>query len=73
MPTAFTLVPTPEEAVSRTSAEYQYGIPNYHLKACYDAVPKLHRKGPLTMRKSLASAGLKLWDEDRKQLVGFPD
>ncbi|MGB8298736.1 MAG: fatty acid desaturase, partial [Polyangia bacterium] len=50
----------------------QYGIPNYHLKDCYDAVPELHRKGPLTMRKSLASAGLKLWDEDRQQLVGYP-
>jgi hypothetical protein len=40
-------------------------------KACYHAVPELHRKGPLTMRKSLSSAGLKRWDEDRQQLVGF--
>jgi acyl-lipid omega-6 desaturase (Delta-12 desaturase) len=51
----------------------QYGIPNYHLKACYDAVPELHRKRPLTIRKSLSSPRFKLWDEDLQQLVGFPD
>ena len=51
----------------------QYGIPNYRLKDCYDAIPELHRKSPLTMRKSFSSAGLKLWDEDRQQLVGYPN
>jgi acyl-lipid omega-6 desaturase (Delta-12 desaturase) len=50
----------------------QYGIPNYHLKACYDAIPGLQSKTPLTLRKSFASAGLKLWDEDHHQLIGFP-
>jgi len=50
----------------------QYGIPNYRLKDCYDAIPELHRKSPLTMRKGFSSAGLKLWDEDRQQLVGYP-
>jgi acyl-lipid omega-6 desaturase (Delta-12 desaturase) len=50
----------------------QYGIPNYQLKACYDAIPELQRKPPLTLRKSLASARLKLWDEDLQKLVGFP-
>jgi len=51
----------------------QYAIPNYNLKACYDAVPELHRKRPLTMRQSLASLRLKLWDEEQQKLVGFPD
>jgi omega-6 fatty acid desaturase (delta-12 desaturase) len=51
----------------------QYGIPNYQLKACYEAVSELHRKRPLTIRKSLACLRLKLWDEDLQQLVGFPD
>jgi omega-6 fatty acid desaturase (delta-12 desaturase) len=49
----------------------QYGIPNYHLKACYDAVPELHRKTPLTLRKSLSSVRLKLWDEEAQKLVGY--
>jgi acyl-lipid omega-6 desaturase (Delta-12 desaturase) len=49
----------------------QEGIPNYHLKACYDAVPQLRHKPPLTLRQSLACARLKLWDEDRQRLVGF--
>jgi len=48
----------------------QYGIPNYHLQACYDAVPELHRKTPLTLRKSLTSVRLKLWDEEVQKLVG---
>lgn len=46
-------------------------IPNYRLKPCYDAVPELQNKPPLTIRKSLSAIRLKLWDEDRKQLVGF--
>jgi acyl-lipid omega-6 desaturase (Delta-12 desaturase) len=51
----------------------QYGIPNYHLKACYDAVPELQNKRPLTFRKSLSSLRLKLWDEEQNRLVGFKD
>ena len=46
-------------------------IPNYRLKECYDAVPALQAKPPLTIRKSLGAIRLKLWDEDRKELVGF--
>jgi omega-6 fatty acid desaturase (delta-12 desaturase) len=46
-------------------------IPNYHLKRCYDSIPELQAKEPLTLRKSLGSPRLKLWDEDRQQLVGF--
>lgn len=46
-------------------------IPNYRLKQCYDSVPELKAKPPLTLRKSLSCIHLKLWDEKRKQLVGF--
>ncbi len=46
-------------------------IPNYMLKQCYDAIPALRDKPALTMRKSLAGVRLKLWDEERKALVGF--
>ncbi|HSH71394.1 MAG TPA: fatty acid desaturase, partial [Deferrisomatales bacterium] len=47
-------------------------IPNYHLKRCYDEVPELRAKEPLSVRESLASPRLKLWDEERGELVGFP-
>ena len=46
-------------------------IPNYRLKQCYDSVPALQEKQPLTFWKSLACIRLKLWDENRKELVGF--
>jgi omega-6 fatty acid desaturase (delta-12 desaturase) len=46
-------------------------IPNYNLKRCYDSIPELQAKEPLTLRKSLASARLKLWDEELQRLVGF--
>ena len=46
-------------------------IPNYRLKECCDAIPALQAKPPLTLRQSLAGIRLKLWDEDRQELVGF--
>jgi len=46
-------------------------IPNYRLKECYDAVPELQAKTPLTLVKSLGAIKLKLWDESRKELVGL--
>ena len=46
-------------------------IPNYNLKACYDAVPELQSKPPLTFRKSLSGIRLKVWDEERKELTGI--
>ncbi len=46
-------------------------IPNYRLRRCCEAIPALGDKPALTMRKSLSGARLKLWDEERKELVGF--
>lgn len=47
-------------------------IPNYRLKECYDAIPALQAREPLTISKSLSAISLKLWDEQRKELVNFP-
>lgn len=47
-------------------------IPNYHLKKCYDAVPALQSRAPLTFVKSLSGIRLKLWDEDRQKMIDFP-
>ncbi|MCX7009291.1 MAG: fatty acid desaturase, partial [Kiritimatiellaeota bacterium] len=44
-------------------------IPNYRLKECYDAIPALQSKPPLTLRQSLGAIRLKIWDEERQQLV----
>jgi omega-6 fatty acid desaturase (delta-12 desaturase) len=47
------------------------GIPNYNLQQCYDDVPFVQAVEPLTIRKSLKSLGMNLWDEEAKQLVSF--
>lgn len=47
-------------------------IPNYQLKKCFDAVPALQAKAPLTINQSLTSFRLKLWDEDLKKMIAFP-
>jgi omega-6 fatty acid desaturase (delta-12 desaturase) len=46
-------------------------IPNYRLKQCCEAIPALTNKPALTIRKSLSGIHLKLWDEERKELVEF--
>lgn len=46
-------------------------IPNYMLKQCYEAIPALRDKPALTIRNSLSGIRLKLWNEERKELVGF--
>jgi omega-6 fatty acid desaturase (delta-12 desaturase) len=45
---------------------------NYHLKKCYDAVPALQAKAPLTIVKSLSCFRMKMWDEERQKMVTFP-
>jgi omega-6 fatty acid desaturase (delta-12 desaturase) len=46
-------------------------IPNYHLKKCYDAVPALQARAPLTIVESLSCVGLKMWDVKRQKMVAF--
>jgi omega-6 fatty acid desaturase (delta-12 desaturase) len=48
------------------------GIANYCLIQCYDSIPALQAKAPLTIAQSLSSYRLKLWDEDQEKLVEFP-
>ncbi len=47
-------------------------IPNYNLKKCYDSVPELQNKIPLTLVQSISCFGLKVWDDDRKKMAAFP-
>jgi omega-6 fatty acid desaturase (delta-12 desaturase) len=46
-------------------------IPNYHLQRCLDAIPELQLPDFLTIRRSLKSIRLNLWDEERGVLIGF--
>lgn len=46
-------------------------IPNYYLKKCYDSVPALQARAPLTIVKSLSCVRLKMWDEERQEMVAF--
>ena len=47
------------------------GIPNYRLQECYEAIPELQQVKPLTIRQSLGSLRLNLYDEQRRTLVSF--
>jgi omega-6 fatty acid desaturase (delta-12 desaturase) len=47
-------------------------IPNYCLKECYNAVPALQAKAPLTITNGWTCYRFKLWDEDLQKMVPFP-
>lgn len=46
-------------------------IPNYKLQACHEAIPALQTIKPMSLRESLGCLRLKLYDEDRRKMVGF--
>jgi omega-6 fatty acid desaturase (delta-12 desaturase) len=46
-------------------------IPNYYLEACHKDCSLFREVHPLTMRSSLKSLSLRLWDEQSRRLVGF--
>jgi len=46
-------------------------IPNYNLQQCFNETPQLQEINVLTMRKSLRSLWLNLWDEEQQKLVSF--
>jgi len=47
------------------------GIPNYNLERCHHAGAMFLEVKPITLLSSLRSLSLRLWDEERKRLVGF--
>jgi len=46
-------------------------IPNYYLETCHKDCPLFREVHPLTLRTSLKSLPLRLWDEQAHRLVGF--
>ncbi|WP_020676204.1 fatty acid desaturase [Geopsychrobacter electrodiphilus] len=47
------------------------GIPNYRLQECHEGIPELQTVKPLSLRQSLKSLQLNLYDEDQRKLVSF--
>lgn len=46
-------------------------IPNYRLRRCHIENPLFQTAKTMTLRESLKSASLRLWDEDLNRMVGF--
>jgi omega-6 fatty acid desaturase (delta-12 desaturase) len=46
-------------------------IPNYNLQKCHESHPMFKSVKHITLWSSLKSLGYRLWDEERKKLVGF--
>jgi acyl-lipid omega-6 desaturase (Delta-12 desaturase) len=46
-------------------------IPNYHLEKCHKAEPLFQTVKPVTLISSLKSFTFRLWDEQRRKLVGY--
>jgi len=46
-------------------------IPNYYLEKCHRAEPLFQTVKPLTLFSSLKSFTFRLWDEQRRSLVGY--
>lgn len=46
-------------------------IPNYHLEKCHEAEPLFQTVKPVTLFSSFRSFTFRLWDEQRRKLVGY--
>ncbi|MSQ10292.1 MAG: fatty acid desaturase [Dehalococcoidia bacterium] len=46
-------------------------IPNYNLEPCHQTIPVFQEVPPLTLRESVKSLHVRLYDEDRGRMVGF--
>jgi len=46
-------------------------IPNYNLERCHRSDPMFHQVKPITLFSSLKTIHLRLWDENRRKLVGY--
>lgn len=46
-------------------------IPNYYLQKCHESHPMFRNVKHVTLWTSMKSLGYRLWDEERKKLVGF--
>ncbi len=48
-----------------------YRIPNYNLERCHKADPAFQKVKPVTFWSSFRTLRLRLWDEERRTMVGY--
>ena len=48
-------------------------IPNYNLERCHNSHPLFASVKPVTLMKSFKALAFRLWDEQRRKLIGFGD
>jgi omega-6 fatty acid desaturase (delta-12 desaturase) len=46
-------------------------IPNYNLERCHKQTPMFQQVKPVTLWRSMKSLSFRLWDEQRRRLVGY--
>lgn len=46
-------------------------IPNYNLQRAHEEVPVFQKVKPITLRKSLKSLRMNVWDEAQQKLASF--
>lgn len=46
-------------------------IPNYNLERCFQAIEPFQQAKPITLLSSLKTVRLRLWDEQRRRMIGF--
>jgi omega-6 fatty acid desaturase (delta-12 desaturase) len=46
-------------------------VPNYHLQRCHEGSPIFENVRHVTLWSSLRSLGYRLWDEEKRKLIGF--
>jgi len=46
-------------------------VPNYYLEKCQKEIAAFHRVKAITLLSSLKSLSFRLWDEEKRKLVGF--
>ena len=46
-------------------------IPNYRLQQCYDETPDYHHVTVITLRSSIRTTFLSVWDEEQNRLISF--
>ena len=62
----------PAASATPTTTTRSARIPNYHLRAAHEQQPMFAHTPVVTIRSSIDALRLKLWDEERGCLVGYP-
>lgn len=48
-------------------------IPNYYLQQCHDETPEFQAAHVITLRSSLKTLSMRLWDEEQRKMISFQE